>query len=34
MDPKKVSMSKSVGIVISVYLVFTALGATIAWVFS
>jgi Yip1-like protein len=34
MDPKKVSMSKSVGIVISVYLVFTALGVTIAWVFS
>lgn len=34
MDPKKVGMSKSAGIVISVYLFFTLLGVTVAWVFS
>ena len=34
MDPKKVNMSKSVGIVVSVYVFFTLLGTTVAWVFS
>lgn len=34
MDPKKVTMSKSTGIVVSVYLFFTLVGAAIAWVFS
>ncbi len=34
MDPKKVSMSKSAGIVVGVYVFFTLLGTTIAWVFS
>jgi len=34
MDPKKVTMSKSVVIVISVYLFFTLLGVTVAWAFS
>jgi hypothetical protein len=34
MDPKKLTMSKSVGIVVSVYLFFTLLGTTVAWVFS
>lgn len=34
MDPKKISMSKSTGIVLSVYLFFSLLGAAIAWVFS
>lgn len=34
MDPKKLSVSKSLGIVASVYVFFTLLGVTIAWVFS
>lgn len=34
MDPKKVNMSKSIGIVVSVYVFFTLLGTTVAWVFS
>ena len=34
MDPKKVTMSKSAGIVVSVYLFFTLAGVTVAWVFS
>jgi hypothetical protein len=34
MDPKKLPMSKSAGIVVGVYLFFTLLGATVAWVFS
>jgi hypothetical protein len=34
MDPKKISMSKSAGIVVSVYLFFSLLGVTIAWVAS
>ncbi len=34
MDPKKLPMSKSAGIVVGVYLFFTLLGTTIAWVFS
>lgn len=34
MDPKKVPMSKSIGIVASVYVFFTLLGTTIASVFS
>jgi len=34
MDPKKVNMSKSVGIVVSVYVFFTLLGTAVAWVFS
>jgi len=34
MDPKKLPMSKSAGIVVGVYLFFTLLGTTVAWVFS
>jgi len=34
MDPKKLPMSKSIGIVASVYIFFTLVGVTIAWVFS
>jgi hypothetical protein len=34
MDPKKVKMSKSAGVVVSVYVFFTLIGVTIAWVFS
>jgi hypothetical protein len=34
MDPKKLPMSKSVGIVVGVYFFFTLLGTTVAWVFS
>jgi hypothetical protein len=34
MDPRKLTMSKSVGIAISVFLFFTALGVTVAWIFS
>lgn len=30
-DPKKVTMSKSIGIVVSVYVFFTMLGVTLAW---
>src|SRR5258707_204754 len=33
-DPKKLPMSKSAGIVVGMYVFFTLLGATIAWVFS
>jgi hypothetical protein len=34
MDPKKLPMPKSAGIVVGVYLFFTLLGTTVAWVFS
>ena len=34
MDPKKLTMSKSAGIAVGVYLFFTVLGSAIAWVFS
>jgi Yip1-like protein len=34
MDPKKVSMSKSAGVVVGVYLFFTLLGVGITWAFS
>ncbi len=34
MDPKKLPMSKSAGMVVGVYLFFTLLGTTVAWVFS
>ena len=34
MDPKKLPMSKSAGIVVGVYLFFTLLATTVAWVFS
>jgi hypothetical protein len=34
MDPKKLTMAKSVGIAISVFLFFTTLGVTVAWIFS
>jgi ABC-type multidrug transport system fused ATPase/permease subunit len=34
MDPKKAKMSKSAGVVVSVYVFFTLVGVTIAWVFS
>jgi hypothetical protein len=34
MDPKKLPMSKSVGIVVGVFFFFTLLGVTVAWVFS
>jgi len=34
MDPKKLPMSKSAGIVVGMFLFFTLLGTTVAWVFS
>src|SRR6267143_705931 len=34
MDPKKLPMSKSAGIVVGMYVFFTLLGVTIAWIFS
>ncbi len=34
MDPKKLTMSKSAGIAVGVYLFFAVLGSAIAWVFS
>jgi hypothetical protein len=34
MDPKKLTMPKSVAIAISVFLFFTTLGVTVAWIFS